>query len=87
MALDISKLMEPEEFYGRLESMIGEMKSLKKSPWAGNIWIPGEKAWLTMQTRLKIGIPLHPNIVEELKNIASKVGTKFDIEVVEEHLT
>jgi LDH2 family malate/lactate/ureidoglycolate dehydrogenase len=87
IALDISKLMEPEEFYGRLESMIGEMKSLKKSPWAGNIWIPGEKAWLTMQTRLKIGIPLHPNIVEELKNIASKVGTKFDIEVVEEHLT
>ncbi len=87
IALDISKFMELGEFYDRLEHMVSDIKSLRKSPWAENIWIPGEKAWLTMQTRLKIGIPLHLNIAEGLKKIASKVGVKFDVEVVEEHLT
>jgi LDH2 family malate/lactate/ureidoglycolate dehydrogenase len=87
MAIDISRFMKLEEFYERLEQMISEIKSLKKSPWAQNIWIPGEKAWLTMQTRLRIGIPLHINIFENLKKIASRVGIRFDVEVVEERLT
>ncbi|MCC6053211.1 MAG: Ldh family oxidoreductase [Desulfurococcaceae archaeon] len=87
IALDISKFMRLEEFYERLEQMISEIKSLKKSPWADNIWIPGEKAWLTMQTRLKIGIPIHLNILENLREIARRVGVKFDIEIVEEHTT
>ena len=87
IAVDISRFMKLGEFYERLEQMISEIKSLKKSPWTENIWIPGEKAWLTMQTRLKIGIPLHLNIVENLKKIASKVGVKFDVEIVEERLT
>jgi LDH2 family malate/lactate/ureidoglycolate dehydrogenase len=87
IALDISKFMRLEEFYERLEQMISEIKSLKKSPWADNIWIPGEKAWLTMQTRLKIGIPIHLNILENLREIARRVGVKFDIEIVDEHTT
>ncbi|MFZ8783218.1 MAG: Ldh family oxidoreductase [Desulfurococcaceae archaeon] len=87
VALDISKVMRLEEFYERLEQMISEIKSLKKSPWTENIWIPGEKAWLTMQTRLKIGIPIHLNILENLREIARRVGVKFDVEIVEEHTT
>jgi L-2-hydroxycarboxylate dehydrogenase (NAD+) len=87
VALDISKVMRLEEFYERLEQMISEIKSLKKSPWAENIWIPGEKAWLTMQTRLKIGIPIHLNILENLREIARRVGMKFDVEIVEERTT
>ena len=86
VALDISKFMSLEEFQERLEQMIAEIRSLKKSPWTSNVWIPGEKAWLTMQKRLKIGIPLHLNILENLKNIASRVGVRFDLEILEEHL-
>jgi hypothetical protein len=40
-----------------------------------------------MQTRLKIGIPIHLNILENLREIARRVGVKFDIEIVEEHTT
>jgi LDH2 family malate/lactate/ureidoglycolate dehydrogenase len=87
IALDISRFMKLEEFYERLEQMIREIKSLKKSPWTENIWIPGEKAWLTMQTRLKIGIPIHLNILENLKKTASRIGVKFDVEIVKEHTT
>ncbi len=82
IAIDISKFMKLEEFYERLEQMINEIKALKKAPWAKNIWIPGERSWLTMQTRLKIGIPLHVNVVEELKSIAKKASVKFDVELL-----
>jgi hypothetical protein len=33
-----------------------------------------------MQTRLRIGIPLHITVVEELRNIAKKASVKFDVE-------
>jgi L-2-hydroxycarboxylate dehydrogenase (NAD+) len=82
IAIDIAKFMKLEEFCERLEQMINEIKALKKAPWVKNIWIPGERSWLTMQTRLRIGIPLHLSIVEELKNIAKRVGVKFDVETL-----
>jgi LDH2 family malate/lactate/ureidoglycolate dehydrogenase len=80
IAIDISKFMKLEEFCERLEQMISEIKALKKAPWVKNIWIPGERSWLTMQTRLRIGIPLHITVVEELRNIAKKASVKFDVE-------
>jgi LDH2 family malate/lactate/ureidoglycolate dehydrogenase len=85
MAIDISKFMSLDEFYDRLEKLISEVKSLKKAPWADNIWIPGEKAWLTMQTRLKIGIPIHVNILESLKKIAERYGVRPELEVLSTH--
>jgi LDH2 family malate/lactate/ureidoglycolate dehydrogenase len=86
-AIDISKFMDLELFYDRIEQLINEVKSLKKSPHVEKIWIPGEKAWLTMQTRLKIGIPIHLNILRKLEEIARKHGVLFDVEVLEERLT
>lgn len=77
MAIDVAKFMSIEEFFDRVETMINEIKALRKAPWADNIWIPGERAWLTMQTRLKIGIPLHRNVIESLRAIAKEVGVEF----------
>jgi L-2-hydroxycarboxylate dehydrogenase (NAD+) len=85
-AIDISKFMDLDLFYDRIEQLINEVKSLKKSPYVEKIWIPGEKAWLTMQTRLKIGIPIHLNILRKLEEIARKHGVLFDVEVLEERL-
>lgn len=85
-AIDISKFMDLGLFYDRIEQLINEVKSLKKSPYVEKIWIPGEKAWLTMQTRLKIGIPIHLNILRKLEEIARKHGVLFDVEVLEERL-
>jgi LDH2 family malate/lactate/ureidoglycolate dehydrogenase len=80
IAIDISKFIDLEEFLNRVEVMVKEIKSLRKAPWADNIWIPGEKAWLTMQTRLKIGIPMHQNILDSFKSIAQQLDIEFDIE-------
>jgi hypothetical protein len=39
-----------------------------------------------MQTRLKIGIPIHLNILRKLEEIARKHSVLFDVEVLEERL-
>jgi len=84
MALRIDSFMGKEEFYGRIENYVHEIKSLKKHPKAERIWIPGEKAWLTKQTRLRIGIPIHKNVYEELKKISDEIGIPFALKVLKE---
>jgi LDH2 family malate/lactate/ureidoglycolate dehydrogenase len=73
-AIDVESFIPREEFYERLERYVLEIKSLRKHPGADRVWLPGEKAWLTSQTRLKIGIPIHKRVCRELNEIASEVG-------------
>ena len=73
-AIDIEAFMSREEFYSRVEAYVSEIKSLKRHPEADRIWIPGEKAWYTMMTRLQVGIPLHVRVCAELDSIAMGLG-------------
>lgn len=82
MAWDIESFMPKQEFLSRIEQYINEIKSLKKHPKADAIWIPGEKAWKTMQTRLKIGIPIHRNVYDELNKIAFEIGLKRELKIL-----
>lgn len=77
IALDIDCFMDKEVFYEKLEQYITELKNSKKHPEADRIWIPGEKAWYTMETRKKIGIPLHKKVYEDLVELADKLKVKM----------
>jgi len=83
-AVNIDAFMNKDEFFDRLEKFISEIKSLKKHPKAERIWIPGEKAWLTMQTRLKIGIPIHKAVLNELKKISNEASVPFTVKIIKE---
>jgi LDH2 family malate/lactate/ureidoglycolate dehydrogenase len=67
IAINIDKLTPVETFLQRIEEYKGYVKSLTKMAKDTEVWIPGEKAWLTMETRKKIGIPIHRNILKELR--------------------
>ncbi len=81
IAIDIDCFMDREIFYERLEKYIMEIKSAEKQPGNNNIWIPGEKAWYTMETRKKIGIPLHKRIYNDLQNIGEELGVSTELVV------
>ncbi len=76
-ALNPEAFIGKDKFLRRVEEVIQEIRSLKKHPNADRVWIPGEKAWLTKKTREKIGVPLHKNVVEELKKVGDEVGVPF----------
>ena len=82
MAIDIEAFISIEEFYNRLQQYIDEIKASRKHPKADRIWIPGEKAWYTMITRTKIGIPLHKNVYRELITIGNELGVELKLKTL-----
>ncbi|MEM2517759.1 MAG: Ldh family oxidoreductase [Candidatus Bathyarchaeia archaeon] len=84
MAINIDKLTSLDYFLQRVEEYKEYVKSLSKVSEDAEIWIPGEKAWLTMETRKKIGIPVHKNILKEIMEEGEKVGVDFKVKVLKE---
>jgi LDH2 family malate/lactate/ureidoglycolate dehydrogenase len=73
MAIDIAAFDDVGEFKARMDAYIGEIKSSKKA--AGvEIFLPGELEFRQEQERRQGGVPLHLNIVKDLKAIAEETG-------------
>ncbi len=84
LALNIENITPLEVFLKTVEEYKEYIKSLSKLEEESIVWIPGEKAWLTMETRKKIGIPLHKNILKEIKEEGEKVGVEFKVKILKE---
>lgn len=81
LAIDIDCFMDREIFYDRLEKLIYEIKSSRRRCERDEIWIPGEKSWFTMKTRIEIGIPIHKSIYRDLLNLGRENGVKTELVV------
>ncbi len=73
-AIDIEAVSDRDEYMKSVEEFKRYLKSLRKHPEADRVWIPGEKAWLTMETRKRIGIPIHISTLRELEELSSELG-------------
>ncbi len=76
MAIDPSAFGDAEEFKQNMKKMTEELKNAKKHPNFKRIWVHGEKGHLTMETRLKIGIPIYKKVYNEINEIAKEVGVE-----------
>ena len=75
IAINVEVFMPLEEFKRRVKEMIMDIKKSKAKE-GKKIWYPGEKGALTAETRLKIGIPIYHKVLEEINEIAEKVGVE-----------
>lgn len=53
--------------------MMRELRASRKAPDSPRIWTPGEKEYERMQTRLLDGIPVGPELLAELRGLASEL--------------
>ena len=74
IAIDVGAIIDRDLYMERIEEFKNYIKSLKKHPKADRVWLPGEKAWLTMETRKRIGIPIHTSTLQELREISIELG-------------
>lgn len=74
MAINTGNFTPPEEFKSRMDAMISELKASKKHPHFKRIWVHGEKGFLTMETRLRLGIPIYAGVIRELNQIGEETG-------------
>ena len=74
VAIDVNKLMPIEQFEGRLNDMVQEIKSSPKAAGVDEIFIPGERRTNKAQKRLKEGIPVSEQLLNELNAYADQFG-------------
>ncbi len=79
IAVDIESFMPKDQFYGRLEQLIKEVKGAPRIDPAEEILLPGEAEQRRMQDRLKNGIPVDAETVEKLRPIAAELNVPFPL--------
>lgn len=76
-AINPEAFMLMEEFNQRLEKMIQQIKSSGRSPNVDEIFVPGEIEFNTLKKRREDGIPLPPEVIEEVSQMASEAGLSW----------
>ncbi len=78
-ALKIAGFMPKDEFKKRMDDMIRYYRNLPKAPGIDRIYVSGEIEQEIETKRRAEGIPLHPAVIESLKDIAGELGVEFDL--------
>ena len=77
VAIDISAFTDVERFKAEVDRLIDSVKALPTASWASEILVPAEKEWRTLEERTRNGVPVHENILERLREVASKLEIPF----------
>jgi len=73
LALRVDAFIGPERFYRKVEDLL---RYLRESAEPGQqILYPGERGWRTRDRYLCDGIPIHPKIAAQLREIGMNLGT------------
>lgn len=79
ICLNIEAFMKKEEFFKRIENMKSDIKNSAKRQGIDEIRIPGERGVKTKAERLKSGIHISKDVIEELKTLAKENEINFSI--------
>ena len=62
-----------------MDDIIRRLKGSAKTEGAERIYIHGEKEFEEEDRRRRDGIPLHPKVVETMRQIALELGVEYDL--------
>lgn len=72
IAIDIASLMDPEELSGRIEWMVDTLRRSPIAEGSAGIFMPGELEWQREEERRARGIPISPEVYQDLQELASR---------------
>ncbi len=73
-ALQISAFIDVDEFKSQIDDWIDTLRATRPRPGVEAVLIPGDPERLAEAERSKLGIPLVPAVVAELRDIAERTG-------------
>jgi len=73
-AVQVESFLPLDVFLERIDQLIREIRGVPPAAEGGRVYLPGEREWLTEQTRLREGIPLAAAIVDELRALTEEKG-------------
>ena len=72
-AVHVESFLPLDAFLGRIDQLVREIRAVPAAE-GGRVYLPGEREWVTEQTRRREGIPLASSIVEELRVLGEEIG-------------
>ena len=74
IAVDPSAFGDPARFVERVITLVNDLKASSRLPGVNQIRVPGDGAAKSMAQRLKLGIPISPELKESLNQCAKECG-------------
>lgn len=74
IAYDIDWFLERQEFYAHLHDFMRMVKASRPRPGVKEILLPGELEWRRQQEKFRHGVPLDPEVYEDLQRLAAETG-------------
>jgi len=81
MAWRIDAFRDPADFYADLAALLGDLRETPVSPIARGraVLVPGDPERDAEIASRRLGVPLAPPVVEELRALAASEGLPFDL--------
>ncbi len=77
MAIRIDVFRPLEEFLADMDDMLGELRRARPAEGAERVLVPGDLEYETEQERRANGIPVHPEVLAKLREIAYRYEVPF----------
>jgi LDH2 family malate/lactate/ureidoglycolate dehydrogenase len=71
-ALDIAAFTDPAAFQSEMERMVREIRESPRASGSERIYLPGEIEWEFEERRRQEGIPVPPEVLEELRQLGER---------------
>ena len=76
-AWQVEAFLPFDDFVGMLDKALGALRETPPADGHERVLTPGEREWSTQEERSRLGIPLHPTVVEELREVGTELGIRF----------
>lgn len=76
LAFDPAMFGDPADIRARMSLYLERLRASEKIPGCTRIYTPGEKAFQAMERRLREGIPVEANTLQEVRTIAAELGVQ-----------
>lgn len=78
-ALDVTAFGDWDEFKHSVAILVSEVLSSPRAPGVSRVYLPGEIEWLKQQERLRSGVPVPQEVLEELRHLAVELGVELPL--------
>ena len=79
IAYDIDWFIDRVTFYTNLHDFMRMVKASRPRPGVKEILLPGELEWRRQQDKLRGGVPLDPEVYDDLARLADEVGVAWTL--------